>query len=73
MTTPERCRARAEEAERLATIVAYGRDKERLLDEAAEWRARAEAMEAEREAAAARPEPEPTVLDRLRGLFRRKD
>jgi hypothetical protein len=46
MPTPERCRARADEAERLAGIVSYGRDKERLLAQAVELRERAVMLEA---------------------------
>ena len=57
MSTPERCRARAEEAERLAGIVSYGRDKERLLAQAAELRQRAAELEA------TPPEPVETSRD----------
>jgi hypothetical protein len=36
MSKSERYRARAEEAERLASLVSYGRDKERLIAQATE-------------------------------------
>ena len=45
MSSPERLRARADEAERLAGIVSYGRDKERLAAQAAEMREQADALE----------------------------
>ncbi len=46
MSTPQRCLAQAQEAERPAAVVPYGRDRERLIGEAAEWRARASELEA---------------------------
>ncbi len=46
MSTAENCRAMAEEADRLAAIVSYGRDKVRLQEQATSWRARAQAMDA---------------------------
>jgi hypothetical protein len=57
MSTPERLRARAEEAERLADIVSYGRDKERLNAQAAEMRERADALEARQQLIEATPAP----------------
>jgi hypothetical protein len=57
MSTPERLRARAEEAERLADIVSYGRDKERLAAQAAEMRERADALEAHQQHVEAAPTP----------------
>ena len=66
MDTPQRCRARADEAERLAGLVAYDRDRVRLARQAQAWRTRAEAMEA-----APPPPPPPksgagSALGRLR-------
>ena len=46
MSTADHCRAMAEEADRLAAIVSYGRDKLRLQEQARSWRARAETMDA---------------------------
>ncbi len=46
MSTPQRCLAQAEEAERLAAVVAYERDRTRLMRQAAEWRAEAAELEA---------------------------
>jgi hypothetical protein len=46
MSKSERYRARAEEAERLASLVSYGRDKERLIAQATELHAKADAAEA---------------------------
>ena len=51
MANAEHCLAMADEAERLAAIVSYGRDKTRLKQQADCWREKARAMEA------ARPEP----------------
>ena len=67
MPTAERARARAEEAERLARLVSYGRDRERLLRQAAEWRAHADALDA----APPPPEPDrPSLADRVRSWLR---
>jgi hypothetical protein len=46
MSTADHCRAMAEEADRLASIVSYARDKVRLREQAASWRAKALALEA---------------------------
>lgn len=67
MPTPERCLARAEEAERLASMVSYARDRERLIRQAAEWRARAEDLARTR----AGPSPAPARDPPLRRLLRR--
>ena len=45
MSTAQHCREMADEADRLASIVSYARDKVRLKQQADSWRARAEAME----------------------------
>ena len=50
MPTPQRCIAQAQEAERLAAVVSYERDRERLMRQAAEWRAEAAELEAGRTA-----------------------
>ena len=63
MPTAANCRARAEEAERLARLVSYERDRARLLRQAQEWREKADALEA---AAASAPEPPRATADRLR-------
>lgn len=63
MSTPQRCLAQAQEAERLAALVSYERDRVRLSLQAAEWRARA----AELEDAPASAEPvEPVAPSALR-------
>lgn len=59
MPTSDRCIARAEEAERLAALVSYGRDRDRLTRQAAEWRTKAE------ELAVAFPPPEPECAEPL--------
>jgi hypothetical protein len=41
MIGPEECLAKAADAEKLAELVSFGADKERLRRSAAEWRARA--------------------------------
>ena len=64
MPTADQCRARAEEAERLARLVSYERDRDRLLSQAQEWREKADALEAAPPAAT--PEPQPLVADRVR-------
>lgn len=64
MPTAANCRARADEAERLARLVSYERDRERLLRQAQEWREKADALETE--AAAAPAEPSPSSAGRLR-------
>lgn len=55
MPTPEACLERAKEAERLAALVSYERDRTRLTRQAAEWRERA----AELASRAAEPAPPP--------------
>ena len=47
MLTADHCRAMADEADRLAAVVSYGRDKVRLKDQAASWRAKADALDAQ--------------------------
>ena len=47
MSTADHCRAMADEADRLAAIVSYGRDKVRLREQAVTWRAKAAALDAE--------------------------
>lgn len=47
MSTADHCRAMAEEADRLASVVSYARDKVRLKEQAASWRAKAAALDAE--------------------------
>ena len=42
MKSPEQLLAEAEEAERLAAVVSYARDKQALLEKAAELRRQAE-------------------------------
>ena len=64
MPTADQCRARAEETERLARLVSYERDRERLLRQAQEWRDRADALDATPPAVEA--EPRPAVATRLR-------
>jgi hypothetical protein len=44
--TREQCLAKAAEAEELARIVAFEKDKQRLRESAAEWRERATRAEA---------------------------
>ena len=44
MPNAQHCLAMAEEADRLASIVSYGRDKVRLKEQAKSWREQAEAM-----------------------------
>ena len=74
MSTPEACIARAEEAERLAALVSYDRDRVRLKRQAAEWRDRA----AQLQAAGPPPEsphepaPQPTWRERLSRAWRRR-
>jgi hypothetical protein len=45
MSTADHCRAMADEADRLAAIVSYARDKVRLKEQAACWRAKAAALD----------------------------
>lgn len=59
MPTAANCRSRAEEAERLAQLVSYERDRTRLMRQAKAWREKADALDAEAASGAA-PEPEPT-------------
>ena len=47
MSTSEHCRAMALEADRLASIVSYGRDKDQLREQANQWRAKAQCIETE--------------------------
>ena len=73
MPTSNQCRARADEAERLAELVSYDRDRTRLTRQAAELRAEADVLEAEETATRmAAAEPPPTVIDRLLHAFRRR-
>lgn len=69
MTTSETCIGRAEEAERLAALVSYERDRVRLTRQAAEWRARAAELQV-----VAPPEPvtPPSLRDRLFQVWRRR-
>jgi hypothetical protein len=46
MSTADHCRAMADEADRLASIVSYARDKVRLREQAESWRAKAAALDA---------------------------
>ena len=46
MSTADHCKAMAEEAERLASVVSYARDKVRLKEQAESWRAKAAELEA---------------------------
>lgn len=68
MPTSKQCRARADEADRLASLVSYDRDRTRLTLQAAELRAQADALEAEETAnrLAAAERPEPGFIGRLR-------
>jgi hypothetical protein len=69
MSTPERFRARAEEAERLADLVSYGRDKERLNAQAAELRQQAELLETSLNMKALEPPPRRRLPAWLRRLL----
>ena len=53
MSTADHCRAMAEEADRLASVVSYARDKVRLKQQADTWRAKAAELEAHAEPEAA--------------------
>ncbi len=44
MPSAQHCLEMAEEADRLASIVSYARDKVRLKEQAQDWRARAEVL-----------------------------
>ena len=68
MPTSSQCRARADEADRLAGLVSYDRDRTRLTRQAADLRAQADALEAEETAKrlAADVGPPPSLIDRLR-------
>ena len=61
MSTADHCRAMAEEADRLATLVSYSRDKDRLREQAASWRAKAAVLEAQ--------PPPPATTARTGGVF----
>ena len=61
MSPAAHCRTMADEAERLAAIVSYGRDKERLQQQAASWRAKAAALDAEA--------PSPETASHSAGVF----
>lgn len=65
MLTAETCLQRAAEAERLAALVSYERDRVRLTRQAAEWRDKA----AELAAAPAAPTDEEAPRSWLRRLF----
>lgn len=73
MSTPEQMRERAAEAERLAGMVAYERDRARLTRQAEDWRTRADVLEATSPnlAPAAPPPGRPSLLERLRRAFGR--
>ena len=45
MSTADHCKAMAEEADRLASVVSYARDKLRLQQQADSWRAKAAELE----------------------------
>ena len=45
MPNAEHCRALAQEADRLADVVSYTRDKLRLREQAESWRLKAQALE----------------------------
>ncbi len=66
-------RERAEEAERLASVVSYERDRLRLTQQAEDWRTRADVLEASYPSLAPAPSPpeRPSLLDRLRQALRR--
>ena len=69
MPTAEDCRRMAEDAERLAGVVSYERDKARLRQQAEAWRRKAQALEAEAQEA----QGEPTSDDKnspLRGIMK---
>ena len=66
MPDAEHCLALADEAERLAAIVSYARDKTRLKQQAESWREKAKVMEAER--AVARADPDVSKVKARRGL-----
>lgn len=69
MPTPERFRAQAEEAERLAALVSYGRDKERLAAQAADLRQQAEVLETSLNLQAIAPPPRRRLPSWLRRLL----
>ncbi len=69
MPTVEQCRTLAEEADRLAGIVSYGRDKVRLRQQAETWRVKADALDAERCVRTAPAEP---AAHSLAGWLRRR-
>jgi hypothetical protein len=69
MSTPERFRARAEEAERLADLVSYGRDKDRLNAQAAELRQQADVLETQLDMEALPPPPRRRLPAWLRRLL----
>ena len=49
MSTADHCKAMAEEADRLASVVSYARDKDRLKQQAECWRAKAAELETQAE------------------------
>ena len=69
MQTAEQCRAMADDADRLADIVSYARDKHRLRQQAESWRAKAVELE-HQPATAPEPHPHRSRLDWLRRLLR---
>ncbi len=63
MPNSQHCLAMAEEADRLASIVSYGRDKVRLKEQARNWREQAEAL------ASVPPSPLASPEDRSAGVL----
>lgn len=61
MSTADHCRAMADEADRLASVVSYARDKVRLKEQAETWRAKAAALDAVR--------PDPACAEPHNGMF----
>ena len=68
MPTADQCRARAADAERLAALVSYERDRVRLTRQAQEWRERAAALDAA--PPPSEPAPSPALLQRVRRWLR---
>lgn len=66
-------RERAAEAERLAEVVSYERDRLRLTQQAEDWRVRADVLEASSPSLTPAPPPpeRPSLLARLRKALRR--
>ncbi len=70
MPTHRQCLARAEEAERLASLVSYERDRVRLQGQAQDWRERAARLA--HAAPPARPKRLSLIGRLLKGLARRR-